>query len=745
MIKHLLPVALFFFLIFQSVVPAVAHPGHTDPELEELNDYLMAIQVMRRNDPRAVEIFSSWQELRAASWKIRTLTDDENLLINASIVMDQISKARARQKQLLQECRDYFAELIQKEPAIHFNINDAVEVVWENPLYEVQVQHSNVLLVEISNQRQEAVSLDMRSKPSDDILFWNKRIWLEAGALRYTFVVLYPYEAKASANTVTLADSLGNKAEATLRLQGIPMQAAPLRSFPGKEVDLAPLSAYDHIANDGLPDFDEAIRFNITDAVTGKPLQARLEVTDENDNAYWSPLKGPAYALRGTRGMRTTLWKFQPGPYFYVGSEVSLGVSPEGKTARVYHGYEYKPITLKVPENGQVDVALERWIDMPGRGWYSGHTHIHTTDAGMPVQFTRYWPLVSQAEDLHVSAILTLKGEWNTHAIYADEYPMGVRKAFSTDQHIITYGEEYRNNPLGHLAFLGLDYMIQPISSGALGELAGPDYPPNAYVLQEALDQGATTIGAHFGNFITKGEQIKAPWPSTGFEMPVDVALGKIQLAEIYGNGGQQEVWYDLLNCGFRVMATAGPDWHIKDTPRVYVNLEDKPFTMDNWRAGLQAGRSFITKGPMIFFEVNGQQPGSEINVKGKKVKLNVKAQAVMPEGSIPVEIVYNGKVIKSGKDLDEAISIDDSGWLVARGEGVHSNPVFINVKGRPAGYAAPARKFIAVTDQFEEWVKTKGLYDTPAQQKEALDVLEQGRQVYRDVIERAERLGRKD
>ena len=103
--------------------------------------------------------------------------------------------------------------------------------------------------------------------------------------------------------------------------------------------------------------------------------------------------------------------------------------------------------------------------------------------------------------------------------------------------------------------------MIQPISSGALGELGGPDYPPNSYILDEALEQGATTIGAHFGNFITRGEKIETPWPSTGFEMPIDVALGKIQLAEIYGAQGQLDVWYGLMNCGFRIPATAGPDW----------------------------------------------------------------------------------------------------------------------------------------------------------------------------------------
>ena len=737
----------FLFIATLSIYlspPAIAHPGHTDPELAELNDYLMAIQVMRRDDPQAVKIFSSWQKLRAASWKIRELTDEEDLTINAGEVMEQTNLARKLRKDLLQECREYFKVLSKENETIRISLGDEIVTEWNNPLLmSVQVNHSKVVLIQIQNKRAESETLDMSAGPSDDILFWNKKIWLGSGATRYTFIVLYPWKEQNSSNTLVVQDSIGNKSTAEIQLRGVPMVSDPLRSFPGKEVDLAPLSAWDHIANDGLPDFEQSIRFDITDAATGKPLTTRIEITDDNGNAYWSPLKGPSYALRGTRGNRTTLWEFQPGPFFYADNGATLGISPKGKKARVYCGFEYKTSEIDVPANGNLQLKLERWINMPEKGWYSGHTHIHTTDAGMPVQFSRYWPLVARGEDLHVSAVLTLKGEWDTHAIYADEYPMGVRKAFSTEQHIITYGEEYRSNPYGHLAFLGMDRMVQPISSGALGELAGPDFPPNAWALQEALDQGATTIGAHFGNFITKGETIRTPWPSTGFEMPVDVALGKIHLAEIYGNGGQQHVWYDLLNCGFKVMATAGPDWHIKDTPRVYVNLEGKPFTMDNWREGLQAGRSFITKGPMLFFTVNGQQPGSEINVKGKRTVINIHAQALTPEGSAPVEIVFNGKVIKTGTDLNETLTLDDSGWLAVRTEGAHSNPVFINFKNRPAAMTAPAKKFIEITNQLETWVNTKGLYDNEEQKKAVLEVLEQGRQVYQEVIERAKKFGR--
>jgi len=488
------------------------------------------------------------------------------------------------------------------------------------------------------------------------------------------------------------------------------------------------------------------IVFIISDEETGDPIPARVKVTDENGNAYWSPLNGQSLSIgRIGRdfGWKTSIWEHQPGPYFYLKGETSLAVEPGGKKVHVSHGFEYIPQSFPVPENGKVEVTMKRWINMPQQGWFGGHTHIHTTDVGIPVQFNQYWPLVSQAEDLHVSAILTLKGEWMTHAIYANEYPMGERKAFSTKDYIIAYGEEYRSNPYGHLAFIGLDHLIQPISSGALGELGGPDYPPNTVVLDEALKQGANTIAAHFGNFTKWVTQIKSPWPSTGFEMPVDIALGKIQLAEIYGNGGQLDVWYDILNCGFKVPATAGPDWIIKDSPRVYVYLGEQLFTWDNWRKGLQQGRSFITKGPMLFFEVDGQKPGSEIHLKNGSNQVKVTAKAKIPNGTRPVEILFNGEVIYHGSDINTSITLNDSGWLAARCDGAHSNPVYVKFEGRPAGFSAPALKFIEIIDRLQEWVNNKGLFDSEDQKKEVLSVLASGKEVYRKIVKQAKELGR--
>ncbi len=409
---------------------------------------------------------------------------------------------------------------------------------------------------------------------------------------------------------------------------------------------------------------------------------------------------------------------------------------------RIYRGFEFEPVEITVPQDGHVDASPVRWIDMPFRGWYSGHTHIHTTDVGLPVQYNRFWPLVTRAEDLGVSSILTLQGERETHSIYADEYPMGPLKSHSTPEHLITYGEEYRNNPYGHLALLGLDELILPVSSGSLGEIGGPDYPPNQFILERAWSQGATTIGAHFGHYIMGDDPVMSSWPSTGFELPVNVALGNVHLAEIYGAGGQEEIWYKLLNSGFDLPATAGPDWVIKDAPRAYVYLGHTTFSVDNWLEGLRHGRSFITKGPMLFFSLDGTMPGGKIHYASRPKKVTVHASALTPEGSQPVEIVVNGEVVARGTDLKQTIELTDSAWVAARTEGAHSNPVYVTLEGRPRASADDASIFIKITERLEEWVETKGLFETSAQKESVLNVLKEGRLVFENIIRRTENLG---
>ncbi len=742
MFKRLLLISLCP-LLMTGVISA--HDSRTDPELAELNDYMMAIQVLRHSDSDAELLFKKWQKLRENSWKIRELTDDEGLSIDEPEVVRQIEYTTSLRKELLRESRLYFGEQMDNMPSVRVQLGNDISISGIDSAIQTPVGSRQVVLVEFRSDRQDHSHLFLEGSESEEVLFWSKHITVTNSHPRYTFVYVAPLEAALSEVSISIQKKDVEFASFTVQGEGTqPATYSWYNHIPADSPTDIHHHDYDATLENQSAEVGGGIKFDIRHPDTGEPLPVRIEVRDEDGNSYWTPLRGPSYAVNRDRtGFQTPLWTFQTGPFFYIGGEASLGVEPEGKTATIYHGFEFKPLTIDVPGDGLLKATPERWINMTERGWYSGHTHIHTTDIGIPVQYSRFWPLVTQGEGLGVSAILTLQGERADHAIYSDEYPVGPLKSHSTENHLITFGEEYRNNPYGHLAFLGLDHLVLPLSSGSLGEMAGPDYPPNHFVLKDVIEQGGVTIGPHFGSSIMDDARIKSSWPSTGFEMPVDVALGTMHLAEIYGNAGQLEVWYKLLNCGFNIAATAGPDWAMKDTPRAYVYLGDQAFNVDNWLEGLKKGRSFITRGPMLFFTVNGQMPGSHLVFPENSQEITIDASALLPDESQTVEIVVNGMVVASGTDLSQTITVDDSSWIAARTANAHSNPVYVTIGNRPRGYAEEAEQFIDVIDRLEEWVNTKALFATTSQKETVLEILDRGRSVYNKIAKQARDFGR--
>ncbi len=100
-------------------------------------------------------------------------------------------------------------------------------------------------------------------------------------------------------------------------------------------------------------------------------------------------------------------WK-EPVSYF-VAEPFSISL-PAGKwRLAVARGIEYEPsyedFALLAGQTEKRTVRLQRWVDMPQHGWYSGDTHIHfnrTTD--WQNEFLLTW---ARAEDVHVSSILS--------------------------------------------------------------------------------------------------------------------------------------------------------------------------------------------------------------------------------------------------------------------------------------------------------------------------------------------------
>ncbi|MDQ3606975.1 MAG: CehA/McbA family metallohydrolase, partial [Gemmatimonadota bacterium] len=143
---------------------------------------------------------------------------------------------------------------------------------------------------------------------------------------------------------------------------------------------------------------------------------------------------------------------------------------------------------------------------------------------------------------------------------------------------------------------------------------------------------------------------------------------------------GTADVWYRILNLGIPVVPTAGTDAMTDffrtmalGTTRVYVRPEGE-FSHQSYLAGLKAGRSFATNGPLLDFRLAGSEPGAV--VQPGQAPWTLELYSAVPVER--VEILVNGQVAWSGeglrqpgrKSLSGTLTLPAGGWVAARAVG---------------------------------------------------------------------------
>ncbi len=170
------------------------------------------------------------------------------------------------------------------------------------------------------------------------------------------------------------------------------------------------------------------------------------------------------------------------------------------------------------------------------------------------------------------------------------------------------------------------------------------------------------------------------PWKSGWEELAS--RLDRLPLIELWNSPEPEttNLWWDLLNKGMRVFADASTDsHHLGDTPigytgpfgsrRTYAYLGGTTPSVANIVRALGAGRSFLSRGALVYFTVNGEMPGSTITVEG--VSVSVQVESASPVGRI--EIVHNGESAHSFdvggqlKFAGEAVLQTGAGWYLAQ------------------------------------------------------------------------------
>jgi TolB protein len=138
----------------------------------------------------------------------------------------------------------------------------------------------------------------------------------------------------------------------------------------------------------------------------------------------------------------------------------------------------------------------------------------------------------------------------------------------------------------------------------------------------------------------------------------VDVALGKVDYIEVLGFSDHKstaEVWYKLLNCGFRLPTAAGTDFMGNYASlrgpvglnRVYAEVKPGPLKIEPWLARDQGGRTFATNGPLLRFSLGRARDWRRSTLEKKQ---EVRFSAEMMTSMVPLDhlqIVCNGKVAR--------------------------------------------------------------------------------------------------
>jgi hypothetical protein len=246
-------------------------------------------------------------------------------------------------------------------------------------------------------------------------------------------------------------------------------------------------------------------------------------------------------------------------------------------------------------------------------------------------------------------------------------------------------------------------------------------------------------------------------------ELPVDAALGKVDYYEVTGfadHKASAEVWYKLLNLGFRIAAAGGTDAMTNYASlhgpvglnRTYVRGPRGSLNGDAWLEGLKRGRSFATNGPLLRFTLGDQPIGGELKLKAPAddVKFSATLRSLMPVDHL--QIVCNGQVAKDlslagskdSADVSGTLPLAQGGWCLLRTWSnraefpildyylyASTSPVYVSIEGLPERAPDDARYFIAWIDRVIDAATKHTGYNTDAEKQTVLQQLQAARAVY--------------
>ncbi|MFZ1919970.1 MAG: CehA/McbA family metallohydrolase [Terriglobales bacterium] len=498
----------------------------------------------------------------------------------------------------------------------------------------------------------------------------------------------------------------------------------------------------------------------------GKPIPARVFVTASDGRAY-APDDAWIYADDSfTRSERP----FE-AHYFDTTGESEITVPAGQLQVDVMRGFEnhfeQRKLEVKAGETAQLNVKIVGFpIELTTlTDWVSGDVHVHMNYAGTYRNTPQHLIEQASAEDLAIVENLIVNKEQRIPDI---SYFSPKLDPASTNEHLLFHGQEFHTSYWGHFGLLNLKRnFLLPGYVAYPNTAAAGLYPTNADVADMAHAQGALVGYVHpFDTFPDPAKD-----DSLTDELPADVALGKVDYIEVVGFSDHKstaEVWYKLLNCGFRLPTAAGTDFMGNYASlrgpiglnRVYAEVSatppNEPLKIEPWLAAIKAGHTFATNGPILHFSLGGQPIGAEVKLdkiaqkQGQEISFSAELFSIVPIDHL--QIVCNGQVAReltldgdhTSAHVDGSLPIETSGWCVLRAFSdkaeypildiypyATTSPIYVVGAGKPLHSPADAAYFVAWMDRLIAAVQSNTSWNTDAEKQSVLTMFKEARKKY--------------
>jgi hypothetical protein len=330
-----------------------------------------------------------------------------------------------------------------------------------------------------------------------------------------------------------------------------------------------------------------------------------------------------------------------------------------------------------IAETPPAQAARFNYVANPNPGWYRGDIHAHTlhSDAAWDVP-----DLVAAARAVGLDFV-TLTDHNTTSAL--------PEMASYAAPDLLTMGGMELTTFWGHAVCLGaggwIDWRVDPAGEGMIRIAEAQNELGVLFIIAHPQDEGDPGC---------TGCRWLYPQMRPGPARMVEVWNGRWESTDLQAkNEGSLNLWYEWLNAGHRLVATAGTDAH---GPAhidgvgfnvVYARELSQPAIVE----GIAAGRLYLSAGPTLAFSAR--------NGAGDEAQIG---QLLPADGTLTLQVAWhdapNGaklRLVRNGQVMDEqAAGVDGSTewtfaseaghWFVVemrRGDGwmaALTNPIFV-------------------------------------------------------------------